>query len=185
MTKAQLRRLAYSILLFIVAILGAALAQPVSEQPGDNGVSDKAFFAVSRVVDGDTFRIQTSDGEETVRLIGVNTPETVDPRREVECYGKEASAELKNLIEGKEVYIQFDTTQGERDKYGRLLVYAWVNDEDPTVSAQRFINLELIRGGFAYEYTYNTPYKYQAQFKAAQLEAQSLQLGLWGSCAVQ
>jgi micrococcal nuclease len=135
-------------------------------------------FAVSRVIDGDTFVIDMDGEEVTVRLIGVNTPETVDPRRPVQCYGEEASDEAKRLLEDAAVEIETDPSQGDRDKYGRLLAYAIL--EDGTV-----VNEHLILEGFGYEYTYDVPYRYQERFKEAQQRAETEQRGLWapGACA--
>ncbi|MBI4087113.1 thermonuclease family protein [Candidatus Kaiserbacteria bacterium] len=113
------------------------------------------------------------DGKtETIRLIGINTPETVDPRKQVECFGREASDKAKELLSGKRVRVETDATQGERDKYGRLLAYIYLEDG-------LFFNKHMIEEGYAYEYTYNLPYKYQAEFRAAQQSAQAGEKGLW------
>lgn len=129
-------------------------------------------YKVSSVVDGDTVKV-TIDGKiETIRIIGLNTPETVDPRKPVECFGKEASSKAKELLSGKTVTLEVDSPQGDRDKYGRLLRYVILPDG-------RDFGKTMIAEGYAYEYTYNTPYKYQKIYKEAQLTAQSQQLGLW------
>ncbi len=124
---------------------------------------------VTRVIDGDTIEI---DGGERVRYIGIDTPETVDPRKPVQCFGVEASKKNKELVEGKEVRLEKDIT--ERDKYGRLLRYIWVGDS--------LINLELVKQGFAYSYSYPPDVKYQNQFVKAQQEAREAKLGLWSDC---
>lgn len=126
------------------------------------------------MVDGDTITISMNGQAETIRLIGINTPETVDPRKPVECFGKQASDITKMLLTSKRVYLEKDPTQGERDKYDRLLAYVFREDG-------LFINEYLVQQGYAYEYTYSTSYKYQAQFKANQASAQSRKLGLWAS----
>lgn len=126
---------------------------------------------VVRVVDGDTIRVSLNNTQETIRLIGINTPESVDPRREVECFGKEASDKLKGLIMGKAVLLEDDKSQADRDRYDRLLRYVWLDGVN--------MNKVMIAEGFAYEYTYDLPYKYQAEFIAAQTEAQRLKVGLW------
>lgn len=130
------------------------------------------FSKVAKVVDGDTIDIDINSKVERIRLIGLNTPETVDPRKTVECFGKEASAKAKELLANQKVKIAADATQGDRDKYGRLLRYIWRGDG-------LFFNLEMIKQGYGYEYTYNFPYKYQAEFKAAQKFAEQNKLGLW------
>jgi micrococcal nuclease len=127
---------------------------------------------VVKVVDGDTVDVQLNGQTVRLRLIGLNTPETVDPRRPVECFGKEASAHAKQLLNGQTVYLENDPSQQERDQYGRLLRYVWLTDG-------RLFNLQMIAEGYAYEYTYDLPYKYQSAFKSAQKNASSNNLGLW------
>lgn len=135
------------------------------------------YFKVVKVVDGDTIDILLDGKTERLRLIGINTPEVVDPRKTVECFGREASDNAKKLLSGQEVRIEADPSQGDRDKYGRLLRYVWQRDG-------LFYNLEAIKDGYAYEYTYQLPYIYQPEFKAAQKYAEENKLGLWadGAC---
>jgi micrococcal nuclease len=130
------------------------------------------YYSVVSVVDGDTIKINIDGTTTTLRLIGIDTPETVDPRKPVQCFGKEASNKAKELLSNKKVRIEKDSTQGDLDKYGRLLVYIWRDDG-------LFYNDYMIRQGYAHEYTYSTPYKYQAQFKADEKYARENQLGLW------
>jgi micrococcal nuclease len=130
------------------------------------------YYVVTKVIDGDTLSIDIGGTKETLRLIGINTPETVDPRKSVECFGKEASAKANELLSGKRIRIEKDPTQGDRDKYGRLLAYVYREDG-------LFFNKQMIEEGYAYEYTYNLPYKYQAEFKVAQRMAEAGKKGLW------
>lgn len=129
-------------------------------------------YFVLHVVDGDTLDIDMDGTKTRLRLIGINTPETVDPRRPVECFGKEASAKAKELLEGKMVSIEYDPSQDKYDKYGRLLVYVYLPDGS-------FFNERMIREGYAHEYTYRFPYKYQREFKQAENEARAAHRGLW------
>ncbi len=133
-------------------------------------------YKVLKVVDGDTIVISRDGLEETIRMIGVDTPETVHPSKAVQCFGAEASARTKEWLSGSEVALEFDPSQGERDKYGRLLAYVFRSDG-------LFVNKELIAQGFAYEYTYNLPYKYQSDFKKAEEAARTGGTGLWSSAA--
>ncbi len=135
------------------------------EQPQEN-----KKYLVNRVVDGDTIKI---DKIGTVRLIGIDTPETVDPRKEVQCFGIEASNKAKELLEGNEVILELDPSQGDVDKYGRILAYVYLENGE-------MFNKIMIKEGYAHEYTYNTPYKYQAKFKELEQKARELKLGLWG-----
>lgn len=130
------------------------------------------LYSVTSVVDGDTLKVNIDGIVKTIRLIGINTPEVVDPRTTVQCFGKEASIQAKALLTGKRVRLESDPTQGDLDKYSRLLRYVYL--EDGT-----FFNKKMISDGYAYEYTYNIPYKYQAEFKAAQADAQKNLRGLW------
>ena len=140
----------------------APLATETSKKAENNSVK------VIRVVDGDTIEIE---GGEKVRYIGIDTPETVDPRKTVQCFGVEASKKNQELVEGKMVRLEKDIT--DRDKYNRLLRYVYVGDT--------FINLELVKQGFAYSYSYPPDIKYQDQFVNAQQEAREEKRGLWNA----
>ncbi len=143
-----------------------SLASP-TETPVLSAASES--FKVTRVVDGDTIEIE---GGEKIRYIGIDTPETVDPRKPVQCFGIEASKKNKELVEGKIVRLEKDIT--DRDKYSRLLRYVWVDD--------LFINLELVKQGFASSYSYPPDIKYQKEFLAAETEAREAERGLWKAC---
>jgi len=150
----------------------APLITPVAETD-DSEIESKHGHQVIKVVDGDTMDVDIDGKIERLRLIGIDTPETVDPRKEVQCFGKEASNKAKELLEGKFVTLESDETQSTRDKYKRLLVYVFVDG----VNFNKF----MIEEGYAYEYTYDSAYKYQSEFKEAQVNAQSLNKGLWNS----
>ncbi len=135
--------------------------------------SSSAYVAVLHVVDGDTFSVSIDGVKETIRLIGIDTPEVVDPRKPVQCYGKEASEKAKELLNGKTVMLATDPTQGERDKYNRLLRYAFLEDGTN-------FNEYMIKEGYAHEYTYQSnPYHFQTEFKAAERYARENKKGLW------
>jgi micrococcal nuclease len=130
------------------------------------------YYEVAEVVDGDTIKVVLNGATTTIRLIGLDTPETLDPRKVVQCFGREASSRAGELLLGKMVRLENDGAAEEVDKYFRLLKYVYL--EDGTL-----YNDKMIRDGYAHEYTYNKPYKYQAQFKEAQNEASSNLRGLW------
>ena len=151
------------------------------EQNSDNAVSNaessdekEESFEVLSVVDGDTIRIDYYGKEELVRLIGINTPEVDGPYTEKECYGDESSAFAKTKLSGQWVTIEADSTQGDRDKYNRLLRYVALGGED-------FGKLSISQG-YAFEYTYNNPYLKQNEYKVAQEEAKNASRGLWRGC---
>lgn len=145
-----------------------------SENIDEGHTSEYIFYDVVRVVDGDTVKIMRGGKEETLRLIGMNTPETVDPRTTVECFGKEASNKAKEFLSGKRVRLEFDAGEGELDKYRRTLAYIYTEDGV-------MFNEWMIRNGYAYEYTYDDAYKYQKEFKAAETYARDNGLGLWSA----
>lgn len=121
---------------------------------------------VTRVIDGDTLVVDTIG---TVRLIGVDTPETVDPRKPVQAFGAEASAFLKGLALGKSVKLDFDQTR--TDRYGRTLAYAYLPDGT-------FVNREIIRQGYGFAYT-EFPFRLMDDFRAAERDARAAHRGMW------
>ena len=131
-------------------------------------------YPVVKVVDGDTIEVEKDGKVVKVRLIGIDTPEVVDPRKVVQCFGREASAEAHRLLDGQSVSLETDPSQDTHDKYGRLLAYARLPDGT-------FFNEHMIAAGFAHEYTYHVPYKYQARFKAAEKTAREAEQGLWAA----
>ena len=129
-------------------------------------------FLVTRVIDGDTIEIE---GGKKVRYIGIDTPETVDPRKPVQCFGVEAFNKNKELVERKRIRLEKDIS--ETDKYGRLLRYVYVDGI--------FVNDYLVRQGYAYAYTYPPDVKYSEQFIQAQKEARENNRGLWKDCPLK
>jgi len=124
---------------------------------------------VTRVIDGDT--IELGDGRH-VRYIGINTPETVDKRVIVQCFGKEASNKNSELVLNKQVRMEKDIS--DKDKYGRLLRYVYVGDV--------FVNEFLVREGYAHVSSYPPDIKYRDQFRFAEQKAREAKAGLWESC---
>ncbi|WP_232699639.1 thermonuclease family protein [Brevibacillus daliensis] len=138
----------------------------LSDKPVPNG---KMKASITRVVDGDTFEISTG---EKVRLIGVDTPETVKPNHPVEAYGKEASDYTKKMLTSKQVTLQFDVEP--YDKYGRLLAYVYL--EDGT-----FYNEHVIKEGYARIMTVPPNVAQADLFLKGEQEARKGNIGLWGA----
>ncbi len=133
----------------------------------------RILYQVEKVVDGDTLKV-TIDGKiETLRLIGLDTPEVVDPRKPVQCFGIEASNKAKEILTDQKVALEADLSQGNRDKYGRLLRYVYLENGEN-------FNKMMIAEGYGHQYTYNKPYKYMDEFKLAEQKARSEKKGLWG-----
>ncbi|MDP3733546.1 MAG: thermonuclease family protein [Candidatus Daviesbacteria bacterium] len=129
---------------------------------------------VTKVIDGDTIDIE---GGKRVRLLGVDTPETKDPRKPVQCFGKEASNKTRELLEGKRVILEKDIT--DQDKYGRLLRFVYLPLEDGTML---FANDYLIREGYGQVLTIPPDVKFAEQFLEAQKQARIEKKGLWQQC---
>ena len=121
---------------------------------------------VERIIDGDTIVL---DGEERIRLIGVDTPETVHPTKPVEYFGKEASAFTKKIVHGKEVRLEYD--EDTKDRYGRTLAYVYLKDGT-------FLNAEIVKQGFGFAYT-RFPFRYMEEFRKYEREARETGRGLW------
>ena len=158
----------------ITAATSTLFLHLASSTPPEALVGD--LFPVTKVVDGDTIDVAISEGTVRIRLIGINTPETVDPRRPVQCFGKEASNHLKELLADRSVRLLADASQDDKDKYSRLLRYVFRDDG-------LAVNAELVWSGFAQEYTYKTPHRFQQEFRALQTEAQYSGTGLWAADA--
>jgi micrococcal nuclease len=147
----------------------AEAAAVVALPPGLDGV-------VTSVTDGDTIRVRLASGiDERVRLIGIDTPETHDPRTEVECFGREASAQTASLLPiGARVRLEHDVEP--RDRFGRMLAYVWRVDDG------LHVNEALVAGGWAVPYRYPPNVKYADRFSALGTRARQQAAGLWSAC---
>jgi len=105
-----------------------------------------------------------------LRYIGIDTPETVDPRRPVGCFGREASERNRQLVEGRTVGLEKDVS--ETDSCGRLLRYVWVDDQ--------MVNGALVEEGYALAATYPPDVRYSGVFASLQAQAREGKRGLWG-----
>jgi micrococcal nuclease len=162
----------------ITASPSASVTPSNSASPSAEASASAQLYQVTKVVDGDTFKVEIDGKVETVRIVGVNTPETVDPRSAVECFGKEASARANALLKDQRVSLEQDVTQQNRDRYGRLLRFAFLSDGSD-------IGLRLIQEGYAEESLYSSkPHKYHQQYVNAEALAKTEKRGLWadGAC---
>jgi micrococcal nuclease len=158
------------IALFILIALPVVTVADAAENSG----------TVRRVIDGDTLEVVTPSGKvERVRVIGLDTPEIVDPRRPVQCFGLEASTRAKELLPvGSTVTLQDDPTQDARDRYGRLLAHVILGTED---GGSPNFAVRMVSEGFATHYVYRVPSVWAAELAAAQANAQANAIGLWSS----
>lgn len=176
---------------FVCLLLGAC-GTPTHDQP-----AGRANATVVEVIDGDTVRLRLASPEqgtnrtEIVRLLGVDTPETIDPNRPAQCFGAEATTFLEQLlVPGTAVLLVRD--QQTRDAFGRFLGYLFVEDlrdtpssadpESPTAPASIFVNLELLRQGFGAALSISPNTTYRAVFAQAVREARHNRVGLWAVC---
>lgn len=139
---------------------------PVQSTPTD---ANEELVKVTRVIDGDTIQIDTG---RKVRLIGIDTPEAVDPRQPAQCFGKEASLKTTELLQGNFVLLEKDVS--EVDRYGRLLRYVYKDGV--------FINQLLVSEGYAHASSYPPDIKYQDVLRLAEQDARANNRGLWGAC---
>lgn len=157
-------------------------ADPLFFNPFEQTVTNQANAAIKalqaqvvRVVDGDTVVVQFNNQEETIRLLGINTPESVHPTKPPECYGRQASDYLKaQLPSGITVQIELDGQTGDRDRYGRMLAHVWLNDQ--------LINEQILLTGHGQFNDYGNPTSRNVIYQNAEKTAQESQSGLWGSC---
>lgn len=165
-------------LLVIVVISILALAKPnwfkssvkTAEQ------SQPGLYSINHFIDGDTIAVNMNGSVETIRMIGVDTPETHKPNTPVQCYGPEAAAFTKKLIGSHSVRLQADSQDTNRDRYGRLLRYVYLPDS-------RLVEEELINNGYGFAYTL-FPFEKKDEFTADMKAAQAAHKGLWAACQV-
>ena len=142
---------------------------------GSTGTPSRSNALVTRVIDGDTVDVRFRGRAVTVRLIGIDTPESVAPGEPVGCFALQASSYTTRRLEGERVRLEFDV---ERiDPFDRTLAYVWLGDE--------LVNETLVRQGYAFVTTFPPNVRYVDRFRAAQRDARSVERGVWGRCVRQ
>jgi micrococcal nuclease len=147
--------------------LNTAKKAAVTQQPG--------LYTINHFVDGDTIAVNMNGLKETVRFIGVDTPETHKPNTPVQCYGPAAAAFTKNTIGTGSVRLEADPLNTDRDRYGRLLRYVYLQEG-------RLLNELLIQKGYGFYYPY-FPFSKKNQFAADGKAAMAAKVGLWANCS--
>jgi micrococcal nuclease len=169
-SRPRRRRAARRLGLLLFVAPGCSLAPPSAPAPSQAGAG-----VVTHPVDGDTVDVQLDTGEERVRLIGIDTPESVARDRPVECYGPEAKARLAELLPvGTPVRLERDVEA--RDRYGRLLAYVYRTDDD------LFVNLSLVEDGYAEARRFEPNVTLQDELDRAESAARAAGRGLWPAC---
>jgi micrococcal nuclease len=136
--------------------------------------SQPGLYHVVDFVDGDTIVVNMNGRPETIRFIGVDTPETHDPRKVVQCFGVKAAAHTKALIGSQDVRLGLDPLSSNRDRYDRLLRYIYL-------PSGTLVNKEIIRDGYGFAYT-SFPFTKADEFRLAQVDARVHNRGLWKEC---
>ena len=138
--------------------------------------SQPGLYSINHFIDGDTIAVDMNGSVETIRMIGVDTPETHKPNTPVQCYGEAAAAYTKSLIGSNSVRLQADPLDTNRDRYGRLLRYVYLPNGT-------MVEESLIKNGYGFAYT-QFPFEKTDQFVAEQTAAKNAGLGLWSACQV-
>lgn len=148
---------------------------PASQAVQHAATSQPGLYTIHHFVDGDTIAVDMDGKTETVRMIGIDTPETHKPNTPVQCYGPAAAAYTKNLIGNQKVRLEADEKSTNRDRYNRLLRYVFLPDG-------RLVQEQLIQNGYAFAYT-DFPFTKKDTFINLQEQAKTAAKGLWGNCA--
>jgi micrococcal nuclease len=160
---------------FVMAIVLMASACAAPTADADSNESPGLVPVVESIVDGDTIRVSFGSSSEPVRLLGIDTPESVDPARPVQCFGVEATGRITELIPpGTELRLEID--REPRDQYGRLLAYVYRASDD------LFVNLSLLVDGFAALSIYPPNDTYRAQLEQVAQTAHTANVGFWSAC---
>lgn len=167
------RRVFTKIFIIFVCVLVVVLLY-ILRQKEHAGLVSTGYYYVIYAVDGDTVEVDMNGTPEKVRLIGVDTPETHKPKTPVQCYGVIASDYTKSHTEHKNVRLESDPINQDRDRYGRLLRYVYLDDGT-------LWNAELVRLGYGRALT-TFPFTKKEEFKAYEKEAKDNNRGLWASC---
>lgn len=170
--KKKLLKLAIGLVLFGIAYFANRNVEP---PPQVAGTITPGYYRVASFEDGDTITVDMNGKEERIRMIGVDTPETQDPRKPVQCFGQAASEFTKQLIGDNPVRLEADSLSDNRDRYSRLLRHVYLPDG-------RLVQAEIIKHGFGFAYT-SFPFTKSIEFKAYEIEARTKNRGLWGSCS--
>jgi endonuclease YncB( thermonuclease family) len=167
------------------ALVLALLFYPVSRVGFDGliyrlGGDDQLYGRVTKVIDGDTITVETQRRSTPVRLIGVDTPETVAPDQPIGCFGKEASNYTKRVLADRLVRLEIPRIGDSEDAYGRTLAYIWL-DANRDGRYEHLFNEDLITLGLARTTTFS--HEYRREFERLREEAEARGAGLWSACS--
>ena len=174
------RRKTKQLILALLTLVALALAV-IKPEWFDSGSqiarqNQPGFYSVIRFDDGDTIAVDMNGQNETVRFIGVDTPETHDPRKAVQCFGYAATVYTKNLVGKSRVRLEADSLNTNRDRYGRLLRYIYLPDGT-------LVNAKIIQDGYGFAYTL-FPFEKADEFRSYERQAREASRGLWSACKI-
>ncbi len=172
MTKKQKKKL----ISLLIALVISGLSLVINKQQPTEVLGSVApgYYRVIRFDDGDTITIDMNGKSEKIRFVGVDTPETQDPRKPVQCFGHAASEFTKNLVGNNPVRLESDELSSNRDRYNRLLRYVYLPDG-------QLVQAEIIREGYGFAYL-SFPFTKSEEFRALATQARIENKGLWNSC---
>lgn len=170
-----------AIIIIIIGVIAYFFGgESVFNVGNDSGNQDFIQAVIVRAVDGDTAVVRIDGQEKRVRFLGVDTPETVHPNKPVQFYGKEASSFTKESLNGRRVWLEYDSNP--QDRYGRHLAYIWLNNpktiNESTIRESMF-NAKLLLGGYAKVMIIRPNKRYESEFRKFQDEARNKKLGVW------
>ena len=170
-----------AIIIIIIGVIAYFFGGESVFNIGNNsGNQDFIQAVIVRAVDGDTAVVRIDGQEKRVRFLGVDTPETVHPNKPVQFYGKEASSFTKESLNGRRVWLEYDSNP--QDRYGRHLAYIWLNNpktiNESTIRESMF-NAKLLLGGYAKVMIIRPNKRYESEFRKFQEEARNKTLGVW------
>ena len=170
-----------AIIIIIIGVIAYFFGgESVFNVGNDSGDQDFVQAVIVRAVDGDTAVVKIDGQEKRVRFLGVDTPETVHPNKPVQFYGKEASSFTKESLNGRRVWLEYDSNP--QDRYGRHLAYIWLNNpktiNESTIRENMF-NARLLLGGYAKVMIIKPNRRYETEFSKFQEEARNKKLGVW------
>ncbi len=168
------RRLTRLLLALLITMVGIYLNDNPQKQTQINSTIPLGSYRVVEFADGDTISVDMNGRIERVRFIGVDTPETHDPRKPVQCFGQAAAEFTKNLIGDRPVRLEADTLSTNRDRYDRLLRHVYTQDN-------KLVSAEIIKHGYGFAYL-SFPFSKLDEFKNLEKEARDNNRGLWSGC---
>ncbi len=170
--KRKQKKLIVGVILIILGLFASKFSGNIEQT---TGIPINNNYQVTQVFDGDTIEVNVDGKKEKIRFIGVDTPETHDPRKAVQCFGKSASNFTSSKLLNKQVRLESDSLSTNRDRYSRLLRYVYLTDGS-------LINSKIIEEGYGFAYT-AFDFQKSNEFKALQDQARSQKRGLWSSCS--